>query len=187
MSIDFGFDKKFSVILADPPWSYDGQQNKWGAAAKFYPTMSDEEIFNLPVTSILEKPGLVFVWATAPKLDLALDAIRAWGLSYRGVAFVWVKTKKDGTPIGAQGVRPSTVKPTTEFVLVASNVAKGRPLKLHDESIRQVIMAPKSEHSRKPDDVHERIDLMYPEAEKVELFARRPYPGWECWGNEVTQ
>jgi N6-adenosine-specific RNA methylase IME4 len=176
---------KWDVILADPPWSYTGQQDKWGAAAKFYPTMTDDDLLALNPGSILAKPGLMFMWATAPRLDFAMKCFEAWGLHYRGVAFVWVKTKKDGTPIGAQGVRPSTVKPTTEFVLVASNQKNGRPLKLHDESIRQVIMAPKMEHSRKPDDVHQSIEKMYPQASKIELFARRSYPGWECWGNEV--
>jgi hypothetical protein len=60
-----------------------------------------------------------------------------------------------------------------------------RPLKLHDESIRNTILAPKMEHSRKPDDVHERIERMYPQASKIELFARRARKGWDCWGNET--
>lgn len=177
---------KWDVILADPPWSYYGQQDKWGAAAKFYPTMTDEEMLSLDPSSIMSSPGVLFMWATSPRLDFAIDCLRNWGLYYRGVAFVWVKTRRDGKPIGAQGVRPSTVKPTTEFVLVASNRAKGRPLPLRDESIRQVVFAPKSEHSRKPDAVHESIDAMYPGSSKIELFARRPYPGWDFWGNEVS-
>lgn len=121
---------KWDVVLADPPWSYYGQQDKWGAAAKFYPTMTDEDLLTLDVASILTKPGLMFMWVTSPRLDFAIDCIKSWGLHYRGIAFVWVKTKADGTPIGAQGVRPSVVKPTTELVLVASNQKKGRPLKL---------------------------------------------------------
>lgn len=178
---------KWDVVLADPPWSYYGQQDKWGAAAKFYPTMTDEDLLALDVASIMTKPGLMFMWVTSPRLDFAIDCIKSWGLHYRGIAFVWVKTKADGTPIGAQGVRPSVVKPTTELVLVASNQKKGRPLKLSDESIRQVILAPKQEHSRKPDAVHEAIDKMYPEARKIELFARRAYPGWDYWGNEMEE
>ena len=99
--------------------------------------------------------------------------------------FTWIKTKKDGTPIGAQGVRPSFVKPTAEFVLVASRVAKGRPMQISDESVRHVIMEAKREHSRKPDDVHRRIEALYPDASKLEMFARREMAGWTVWGNEV--
>lgn len=174
------------VVLADPPWSYHGQQGKWGAAAKFYPTMSDAEILALPVRSIMSNRSVLFMWATGPRLDFAMDCLDAWGLHYRGMAFVWVKTKADGSPIGAQGVRPSIVKPTTEFVLAASTVAKGRPLKLHDESVRNVVMHPRMEHSRKPDEVHASIERLYPDSTKVELFARRPRNGWTVWGNEVA-
>ena len=174
---------KYDVILADPPWSYTGQQDKWGAAAKFYPTMSRTEIgaIELPLTT----PGILFLWATGPKLDDAMDVIQRWDLIYRGVAFVWVKTKKDGTPIGAQGVRPSIVKPLTEFVLAASTEEEGRPLPLADESICQTVFAPKQEHSRKPEEVQERIERMYPTATKLEMFARRRRTGWTAWGDEV--
>ncbi len=173
----------YDIILADPPWSYTGQQDKWGAAAKFYPTMSRVEIGGLELP--LADPGILFLWATGPKLQDAIDVIQRWDLEYRGVAFVWVKTKKDGTPIGAQGVRPSIVKPLTEFVLVASNVETGRPLPLADESVCQTVFAPKQEHSRKPDAVQERIELMYPDATKLEMFARRRREGWDAHGNEI--
>lgn len=176
----------YDIVLCDPPWSYYGQQDKMGAAAKFYTTMPDDELRNFPIKDFLNDTGVVFMWATSPRLDFAIDLMRQWGLHYRGVAFVWVKTKSDGTPIGAQGVRPSFVKPTAEFVIVGSTNSKGRTFKLHDESIRNVILAPKTEHSRKPDAVHEAIDLMYPELSKIELFARRPYKDWAVWGNEVN-
>ena len=104
----------------------------------------------------------------------------------RGVAFVWVKTKKDGTPIAAQGVRPSIIKPLTEFVLVGSTERKGPPLPLADESICQTVFAPKTAHSRKPLEVQERIERMYPTASKLEMFSRSPLrEGWDHWGNEV--
>lgn len=177
----------YSVLLVDPPWSYTGQQDKWAAAAKFYDTMPDEAIYSLDVGDRLIRPGVVFLWATGPKLHLAMEAIVRWGLHYRGVGFVWVKTKKDGTPIGAQGVRPSVVKPLTEFVLVGSNVAEGRPLPLSDESIRQTIFAPRREHSRKPVEVMERIESMYPHLSKLEMFARERRDGWDSWGDELDK
>lgn len=177
--------EEFDVILLDPPWSYHGQQDKWGAAAKFYPTMSDDELRSLDVSSIASAKSVVFCWATGPRLDAAVDLVRHWGFSFRGVAFVWVKSTKDGRPIGARGVRPSIVKPTTEFVIAASRTQKGRPLPVADESVPQVVLAPVSEHSRKPDAVQERIERLYPSNSKIELFARRRREGWFSWGNEV--
>lgn len=177
----------YQVVLADPPWSYSGAQAKWGAAAKFYDTMADEEIFEMPVAGLLDRRAVVFVWATGPKLHLAVAAIARWGLEYRGVAFVWVKTRRDGTPIGAQGVRPSVVKPLTELVLVASNVATGRPLPLASEAVVQTVFAPRGEHSAKPIEVARRIEALYPDATRLELFARTAHPGWDAWGTEAPQ
>jgi N6-adenosine-specific RNA methylase IME4 len=177
----------YDVVLADPPWSYTGSQTKWGAAANQYPTMSDQDLLDFTVaTDVLAPRGVLFMWATGPRLDFAMRLIDAWGLTFRGVAFVWVKTRKDGlTPVGAQGVRPSIVKPTTEFVLAASRIAKGRPMPLGSEAVAQAVLAPKAEHSRKPDAVQDRIEALYPHAAKIELFARRTRPGWDVWGNEV--
>lgn len=147
--------------------------------------MKDSEIFDLPMCSVLDKPGVLFLWATGPKLHIAIKAISKWNLSYRGVAFVWIKTKINGEPLGAQGVRPSVVKPLTEFVLVASNVKEGRPLPLSSEAIVQTIFAPKREHSQKPEEVQDRIEEMYPDLPKLEMFARRKRRGWKCWGDEL--
>lgn len=179
--------RSYEVILADPPWSYYGAQDKWAAAAKFYPTAGDEAISALPMHDLLAKNGILFLWATSPRLDAAMECLKAWRLHYRGMAFVWVKTRKDGVPIGAQGVRPSIVKPTAEYVIAASKVAQGRPLKLHDEGIPNVVLARRREHSQKPDDVQRHIESMYPEASRLEMFARTERLGWDAWGNETRR
>jgi N6-adenosine-specific RNA methylase IME4 len=180
---------EYDIILADPPWQYSGQPDKWGAAAKFYTTLSLGEIDEIgwPIIKRLSPNGILFLWATSPLLDYAMTTLEGWGLHFRGVAFVWEKTKKSDPEvrIGAQGVRPSIVKPVCEFVLAGSPVEKGRPLPLADESIRQVVLAPKREHSRKPDEVQERIELMYPTATNLEMFARSRRDGWDAWGDEA--
>jgi N6-adenosine-specific RNA methylase IME4 len=178
-------DRRYDVILADPPWSYYGQQDKWGAAAKFYATAPDEAIVRLPVPDLLSERGVLFLWATSPRLDVAMACLAEWRLHFRGVAFVWAKARRDGAPIGAQGVRPSIVKPTAEYVLAASRVARGRPLPLSDEGVPNVILAPKRAHSQKPEEVRDSIDRLYPDASKLELFARSERPGWDAWGDEV--
>lgn len=178
-------DRRYDVILADPPWAYYGQQDKWGAAAKFYSTAPDEAIVRLPIPDLLDERGVLFLWATSPRLDVAMACLSEWKLHFRGIAFVWVKARKDGGPIGAQGVRPSIVKPTAEYVLAASRVARGRPMKLGDEGVPNVILAPKRAHSQKPDEVTACIERLYPDARRLELFARTERPGWDAWGDEV--
>ena len=176
---------EFDVIVLDPPWDYYGDGEKMGAAGKEYALMPNEGIWELDIRSRLNRPGVVFLWATGPKLDVAMTALYRWNLHYRGVAFVWVKTRKNGVPIKAQGVRPSIVKPITEMVLVGSTSKVGRPLPLADESICQTVFAPKRGHSQKPEEVQDRIERMYPDATKLEMFARRHRPGWSCEGLEL--
>jgi N6-adenosine-specific RNA methylase IME4 len=176
---------QYDVVLADPPWDYYGSPTKWAAAGKFYDLMTPEEIFNLPVGDLLTPTGALFLWATCPALDVAVNALYEWDLFFRGVAFVWVKTKMDGTPIGAQGVRPSFIKPLTEFVLIGSKQKRGRPMKLASEAISQTVFAPRREHSRKPVEVRERIEALFAgDLKKIELFSREIVPGWDHWGNE---
>lgn len=173
------------LCVMDPPWSYWGDPNKDAAAGKHYTCMTDEELARIDVHSYLRRHGLLLMWATSPKMDVAIATIAAWGLTYRGVAFVWVKTRKDGTVIGAQGPRASVTKSTTEFVLAATTKKRGRPLPIADESVAQVVLAPRGEHSEKPAEVYRRIERMYPDASKCELFARAERPGWACVGDEL--
>lgn len=177
---------QYPVIICDPPWKYFGDPNKDQAAGKHYPTLTVDEMLALPWP--LATPGVLFMWATGPKLQDALDLGARLGLHYRGVAFVWVKCREqDGrmVPIGAQGVRPSIVKPTTELVLAFATCAKGRPLPLLSESVPQVVLAKRVGHSVKPREVQDRIVQLYGDVPKLEMFARERYPGWDAFGNEI--
>ena len=84
--------KKYEIIYADPPWSYNdtlGGNAKMGAMP--YDTMTQDEINALPLKEITAKDCILFMWATMPKLQEALDTIRAWGFKYKTCAFCWVK------------------------------------------------------------------------------------------------
>lgn len=179
-------NKHYKVVLADPPWAYYGDPNKNAAAGKHYDLLTVEQMALLPVRSLIDGDGALFMWATCPKLDDAVELLRRWGFHYRGVAYVWVKTTKEGKVISGQGVRPSFVKPTTELVLVGSTKRTGRSVKLLTEAQGQVFMAPRpGEHSKKPDEVHKRIDALVGSVPKLELFARESFsPEWDVWGND---
>lgn len=191
----------YDIVYADPPWMYTGSPDKDQAAGKHYELLSDEALRALPVKGLFKRDTVVFLWVTSPRLDAGIDLLRAWGLHYRGIAFNWVKTTKDGRIIYGQGVRPSIVKSTTELVLAASPTRSGRPRPVADESVGQVVyaegglveplpeteavLAPRGRHSEKPAEVRARIERLYPTATKLEMFARVASPGWHRWGNEA--
>ena len=90
-------NKKYNIIYADPPWSYNdtlGGNAKMGAMP--YPTMTQEEIHAMPLKEITAKDCVLFMWATMPKLQEALDTIKAWGFTYKTCAFCWVKQNPRG-------------------------------------------------------------------------------------------
>ena len=176
----------YKVLYLDPPWSYYGDSDKDQACGKHYNTMPFEELVELPVKERMAHPAVGLMWVTSPKLEMGMDLIKAWDLYYRGIAYVWVKTsKKDGHVIEGQGVRPSIVKPTTELVLAFSTQKKGRPLPLLDEGQGQVVYGPRGQHSEKPDEVRIRIEELFGDVPKLELFARARYKGWDSWGLEA--
>jgi len=177
--------KRYDIVYADPPWYYYGSQVKDAAAAKHYPLMSQDELARLPVRSIMNKRAALFLWSTGPRLNFAIDLIESWGLHYRGVAYVWVKTNRLGKAIRGQGVPPTFTKPTTEFVLVASTVPTGRPFPILDLAQAQVVMEPRSQHSRKPAVFRRRIEELCGRRSRIELFARESARGWDHWGAEA--
>jgi len=178
---------RYALIYMDPPWFFFfGDPDKPQAAGKHYNMMSFDELAELPVPVILAKPGVVFMWVTSTHVDQGIDLLRVWGLHYRGIAYIWIKTTKDGQVIRGQGVRPSFVKPTTELVIIGSTEPRGRTLPLKTERQGQLIFAPRPpRHSEKPLEARERIEELFGDIPRIELFARYKYPGWETWGLEA--
>lgn len=174
----------YEIVLADCPWPYTGDPNKMAAAGKHYDLMSLKELAALPVPRILAKKAAVFMWATCPRLPDAVDTLRSWGLHYRGIPYIWVKTTKEGRPIGPQGVPPTFVKPVVELLLVGTTNSLGRPFPIKSSKHRQLILAPRGKHSEKPLIFSELIVDLCGARPRIELFARKENPGWDRWGKE---
>ena len=170
--------KQYSIIYADPPWKYE-QKRLSGAAEKHYATMNIEELCALPVAELSAQDSVLFLWATFPQLPNALRLIQAWGFSYKSVAFVWLKkNRKADSWFYGMGF---WTRGNAEVCLLAT---KGHP-KRKAANIHQFIISPIREHSRKPDEVREKIVALMGDLPRVELFARQTTPGWDVWGNEV--
>ena len=169
---------QYSVIYADPPWRY-AQKGLQGAAEKHYPTMGIDELCALPVADLAAPDSVLFLWATFPQLPEALRLIKAWGFTYKSVAFVWLKKnrKSEGWFYGLG----FWTRGNAEVCLLAT---RGHP-KRQAANVHQFIIAPIQEHSRKPDEARDKIVALMGDVPRVELFARQSPPGWDVWGNEV--
>ena len=170
--------QKYQVIYADPPWDYQ-QCRLSGSAKKHYPTMRIEELCALPVAEIADRDCALFLWATFPQLPEALRLIQAWGFMYKTVAFVWLKqNRKALTWFYGLGF---WTRSNAEICLLAT---KGHP-KRQSAGIHQLVISPVEQHSKKPDEVREKIAALMGDVPRIELFARQQTPGWDVWGNEV--
>ena len=183
-------DKKYQIILADPPWKYNDKlgdfskfanKNKsprMGACEYYYNTMSINNICNLPIKNISADNCILFLWVTMPKLNECFKVIESWGFKYKTVAFVWIKTNpKTGGVFKGIG---RWVQGNAELVLLAT---KGKPKRI-SKSISQIIMAKRANHSKKPDIVRDKIIELMGDLPRIELFARYKAKGWDAWGNE---
>lgn len=179
-------NKKYTIIYADPPWAYKrrGSKDKHnGCANQHYPTMSVEDICNLPVKDICNEQAICFMWATFPQLDEALQVMGAWGFEYKTCAFVWVKKNaKSNTNFWGMG---AYTRANAEICLlgITPNFKANDMIKSH--AVHSIIEAPIEEHSKKPDETRDRIVNLLGDVPRIELFARRTSPGWDAWGNEV--
>ena len=141
--------------------------------------MSIDKLCALPVETLVEKDCLLFLWATFPQLPEALRLIRAWGFTFKTVAFVWLKLNKK-SPTWFYGLGYWT-RGNAEICLLAK---RGKP-KRRSAGVHQFIISPVEEHSKKPDVTRDKIIELAGDLPRVELFARQKAPGWDVLGNEV--
>ena len=181
MKIDiYKTENKYDIIYADPPWRYDNPKNNDPAMGGItYPTMSLEDICNMPIHNIASKNCILFLWATMPKLREALEVIKAWGFNYKTCAFCWVKQNPSGNGIYS-GLGHWT-NGNAELCLLAT---KGAPKRV-SKNVKQIVLAPRGRHSAKPPEVRNRIVQLIGDISRIELFAREEPEGWDCFGNEI--
>lgn len=186
-------DKKYDVIYADPPWDYGGkmqydkssiksenigfEKNIFISAANFkYPTLTLPELKQLNVKAIAADDCILFMWTTGPQFANSIELGQAWGFDYKTVAFVWDKqVHNPGRYTLSQ----------TEFVIVFK---RGRfPSPRGARNIRQLVSVHRGKHSEKPELVIDGITKMFPAQQKIELFARKNFVGWDNWGLEIPE
>ena len=165
-------DKKYQVIYSDPPWRYDFSKSDSRKIENQYPTMTVEEICNMKIPS--DDNAVLYLWATAPKLEEALKVMKAWGFQYKSNA-IWDKVKI-GMGFWFRGQH--------ELLLVGVKGKFSPPIP--SLRIGSVIREARKAHSKKPDIIREYIGKWYSDKNKLELFAREKFEGWDVFGNEVN-
>ena len=168
----------YRVILVDPPWHFSGGKK---GRPQHYPRMSDSELRELDPWGIANQDGCwLFMWSTSPKTADAFALAREWGFKYSGRGFLWAKTLRSDPTKWHLGMGYTTRKNAEDCWLFKS----GKPKRL-SKSVAELIVSPIREHSRKPDEVYDRIEAFAP-GPYLEMFARQQRPGWDAWGNDTA-
>lgn len=138
--------------------------------------MKTKDIIALPIANLAEDNAHLYLWVTNNFLQDGLDVMRAWGFRYV-TTITWTKDRMglgqyfrgitEHCLFGVRGKSPYKVRPDGKR-------AQGRT----------GFIAPRQEHSVKPEQMREMIELVS-YGPYLELFARRPAQGWDVWGNEV--
>ena len=180
--------KKYKIILCDCPWSYrDNKGNLPKLGGKTYPTMTLEEIKSLNVSAIADENSLLFFWATMPLLQEALSVISTWGFQYTTCAFNWVKLNPSVKSVLFFTIKDiysglgHWVNGNAELCLLGK---RGHP-KRYEKNVKQILFAPRSRHSAKPEEVRRRIVRVAGDLPRIELFAREKILGWDSVGFEI--
>lgn len=176
-------DGRYRAIYADPPWSFQAWSAKGNgrSAERHYRTMGPEEIKALPVGDLADRDCVLFLWATLPMIQRALETIEAWGFTYKTTAFVWIKqNRRSNSLFWGMGY---WTRSNAEICLLAT---RGSPKRI-SAGVHQVIVSPVEEHSKKPDEVRDRIVALVGDVPRIELFARQRADGWDAWGDELPE
>ena len=163
--------KKFSVIVADPPW--DKYQKGERGAGRHYDLMNLESIMNMPVEDLAEENAQLWLWSTNSSLHDAYHVMEKWGFTDR-MLYHWDK------PVMGLGIYGRNA---SEPVILGT---RGKaPVKFRSQP--NWFFGPRQDHSHKPEEFFAIVERLY-DGPYLELFARR-YPSsnkdWSVWGNEI--
>ncbi len=178
-------NKKFATVLADPPWQFQNRTGKMAPEHKRlqrYPTLTLQEIKDLPVEVITEDTAHLYLWVPNALLAEGMQVMEHWGFTYK-TNLIWYKVRKDGGP-DRRGVG-FYFRNVTEIILFGVRGKNARTLQ-PGRTQENIISSRKREHSRKPDEQYALIESCSP-GPYIELFARGPRLGWSVWGNQADE
>lgn len=170
-------EKKYQIIYADPPWRYEHDQEYFGQdVERHYPTMTIEELCELPIREMRDDNCVLYMWTTAPKLEKAFAVLRAWGFEYK-TCLVWDKVKHN------MGFYASI----RHEILLIGGSGSAKPDDASAANLTDSVYSEeRTEHSKKPEYFYSMIERLHNQKEnRIELFSRNSRDGWDVWGNEA--
>ncbi len=177
-------ETRASLIIADPPWSYDNPSQENGTK-RHYDTMSDSAIEQLPVGGLAGEDSALLLWATLPKLRAALQVMEAWGFKYTTVFMVWIKVQRYmARPRVGLG---TYTKSNAELVLLGTRGSHNIKARAKGFNRINVLLSQPAEHSRKPAVVRRIAVELFGDLPRFELFCRASDSDWVAWGNQADQ
>ena len=187
MKVDiFNTENKYKIIYADPPWDFSSKQLQKTNGTRFhslheeYITTKTKEMKKWDIKSISENDCAIFMWTTDAHIKEAIELMESWGFNYKTVAFVWSKHSNKGNELFTLGAW--TMK-NSELCLLGT---KGKMLQYKkSNNVLQLCKSERTQHSKKPQEIRNRIVKLFGDLPRIELFARQYVEGWDCWGNEV--
>jgi N6-adenosine-specific RNA methylase IME4 len=178
--------KKYQIVYADPPWKFSSKKFQDGGREfdklefNHYSSMTVDELAKLPIQQIIAENSVCFLWTVDSHMKEAIHLLEQWGFVYKTIAFNWIKTTKNDKK--CYNFSPWTLK-SWELVLLGVRGKMGHYKQLNN--VKGLVEAERFQHSRKPEEVRKRIEQLFGDLEKIELFARKISLGWDVWGNEI--
>lgn len=173
----------FGTIYADPPWRFTNRTGKMAPEHKRlhrYPTMTLNEIAELPVARIAKPQSHLYLWVPNALLAEGLEVMKRWGFTYK-TNIIWYKIRKDGGP-DRRGVG-FYFRNVTEVCLFGTRGTNIRTRQA-GRTMPNIITSQKTFHSRKPSEMYKVIEeCSY--GPYIELFSRSKREGWTMWGNHA--
>lgn len=179
--------KKYEIIYADPPWMYGSRGARGGKFGELdYSSMSINDLCSMDVESIAADTAHLYMWVTSPFLEECHKVAKSWGFGkFIRCERVWHKIKESGKPHGVCGPHGMS---DCEFLML---YARGkRTTSLYNDGKRNIYQHKDEKftgkHSEKPGVFRADLESKYITGlNKLEMFARDSFVGWDVFGNEA--
>lgn len=191
-------DKKYDLIMADPPWSYNNTSSN-GAAEDHYGTMSITDLKRMPVWDLSAADAVIAMWYTGTHVKEAIELAEAWGFSVRTMkGFTWVKLNQLAESHINKALQAGEAQDFYDLLELLNRQTrmnggnytransedcligvKGKGLERLSASVKQVICSQLGEHSEKPWEARDKLHQLYGDVKRIELFSRCAAPGWD--------
>lgn len=170
---------RYSLAVIDPPWKWQKWTQGHGERQIPYLTMDTAQLATLPIGNILAPNAVVMLWVIDSMLPQAMQCLTAWGLTYKTVGIYWTKVRPSGREHMGLGYY---TRANPEQCWIAT---KGAGIPRVSKAVRRWLHAPSGAHSAKPDVFYDRMEELFGDVPRVDVFGRKARSGWDVIGDAI--